>query len=405
MLDIDPEALSNTRHSPYRATFERGYRWLRFDRALESEFQPFYTQAHLLHVRLAGCVGIVMFGLFVLIDIATLPAEVWVWTAGIRAGLIVPAIAITVLFSYPAAWRPYLQWAVFVTSLVTGLATVAIDAVLFQADQIPYEGILLVALFTYLIVCLQWRKAVLANLVTLIAFVVVELLYQRDAQARLYQIIYLCAANAVGAYGGYVLEYGTRTKFLMYALLSELAERDGLTGLYNRLALNTHLDMVWRQALRDERAIAVAMVDVDYFKRYNDRYGHAEGDAALKAVAEVIANQARRPLDMATRYGGEEFAVVWYQPAVTELSGMGEQMREAVLALGIAHENSEIGTLSVSVGIAVMRPTAGQTSADLLHAADSALYQAKEQGRNRVVVIDLPTAEALAAAAAANDTR
>ncbi|MDQ3038446.1 MAG: hypothetical protein M3Q51_03010 [Pseudomonadota bacterium] len=87
MLDIDREVLSHISRSPYRAAFERGYRWLRFDPQLESEFQRFYTQAHLHRVRLAGCVGIVMFGLFVIIDMATLPSDVWPWTARIRAGL------------------------------------------------------------------------------------------------------------------------------------------------------------------------------------------------------------------------------------------------------------------------------------------------------------------------------
>ncbi len=281
----------------------------------------------------------------------------------------------------------------------------AIDAVIIHADLIAYEGILMVALFVYLIVCLQWRKAVLANLVTLVAFIIMELLYQRDPQARFYQIIYLCAANAIGAYGSYILEYSARTTFLVYALLSELAERDGLTGLYNRLTLNTHLERVWGQALRDQHEIAVAMVDIDYFKGYNDRYGHAEGDAALKAVAQVIARQARRPLDMATRYGGEEFAVIWYQPAAKELAAKGDQMRAAVLALGRDHASSEIGILSVSVGIAVMTPKAGQSSAELLRVADVALYQAKAQGRNRVVVIEAAAIEVLTEQITEKDTQ
>ena len=396
MLEIAPELLVNTSQSPYRSAFERGYRMLRFEEALERQFKVFYTAAHLIRVRLAGYLGIVLFGLFILIDMSTLPAKVWLWTVSIRAGLIIPTFVIALVISYIPKWRHLLAYAVYGASLIVGLGTVAvIGAALRQGFQIPYEGILLVALFIYLIVCLQWWRDLLTNIITLAAFITMELLYQTDPQARLYQIIFMCAANAVGAYGGYFLEYSTRTTFLVHALLNELAERDGLTGLYNRRTLNAHLDRVWRQATRDEHTLAIAMIDIDFFKRYNDRYGHSGGDAALKAVADVIGCQSRRPLDLSARYGGEEFAIVWYNPAPSELANMGNTLTTAVVALGIPHEDSELGQLSVSVGIALMKPVAGQGSAELLRAADTALYQAKNQGRNRVIVLTCPPPEAI----------
>jgi diguanylate cyclase (GGDEF)-like protein len=391
MLYIDPELLSNTSHSEYRNAIERGYRGLRFEEALERQFEIFYTEAHLERVRLAGFLGIVLFALFVLIDISTLPPKVAAWTVSIRLGLVIPTFIAALYISYNLRLRRHMRTAVFVASLVTGMGTVAvIGAALRQGFQIPYEGILLVALFIYLIVCLQWWRALLTNVLTLFAFIVMELMYQTDPQARLYQIIFMLAANAVGAYGGYFLEYSTRTTYLVHALLHELAEHDGLTGLYNRRTLNAHVDRVWRQAIRDQRELAVAMVDIDFFKRYNDRYGHGQGDVALKAVADVIALQARRPLDLAARYGGEEFAVVWYNPIPTELPAMGANLTAAVFALGMPHVASELGKLSISVGIALMKPVPGQCSTELLSAADMALYQAKEQGRNRVIVLSWP---------------
>ncbi len=396
MHNIDPDLLSNTRQSPFRSASEQGYRWLRFEPALERQFEIFYTEAHLVRVRLAGYLGIALFALFVLIDLSTLPPNVSRWTVAIRLGLILPTYVIALLVSYRLAWRHHLRTAVFVASLVTGFGTVAvIGAALRQGFNIPYEGILLVALFIYLIVCLQWWRALLTNLLTLLAFIVVEVAYQNDPQARLYQIIFMFAANAVGAYGGYFLEYSTRTTFLVHALLHELAERDGLTGLFNRRTLNTYLDRIWRQANRDKRdQVAIAMIDIDFFKRYNDHYGHAQGDVALKAVADVIASHARRPLDLSARYGGEEFVVVWFNPAASELANMGNNLVAAVAALNMPHALSEVGHLTVSVGVGLMKPMSGQTSADLLRAADTALYQAKHQGRNRVVVMAWPTGEA-----------
>lgn len=387
MLKIDPELLNNASQSPHRRALEQGYRWLRFEDGLEQQFQAFYTQGHVTRVRLAAYVCIVLFFMFVILDLTTLPDFVSIRTVSIRIALIIPSFIVVLLASYRAAWRPYLGTAVFSAALVTGLSTVAvIGSALDVGYQIPYEGILLVALFIYLIACLEWRRALLANMVTLCAFVAMEFWLQTNPQARLYQIVFMCAANGVGAYGAYFLERSMRTTFLVNTLLHELAALDGLTGLSNRRTLNIHLERVWRQALRDRQAVAIAMIDIDHFKRYNDRYGHALGDAALKAVADVIAAQARRPLDLTARYGGEEFAIVWHNPVPGDLQAMGDVLTAAVAALRIEHFDSELGFLTVSVGVTIGLPWAGDEAATLLRAADQALYQAKHQGRHRVVV-------------------
>ena len=387
MLKIDPELLRNSTPSPYRTAFEHGYRWLKFDGALESEFQAFYTEGHLLRVRIAAYLIIVLYGAFVVIDIATLPPEVSFWTSKIRMFGIIPLFIALLVVSYRRTWRGYVGKMIFVAAVMTGVGTAAVVGVAYAlGTQIPYEGMLLVTLFIYLLSCLQWRQAILANMITLTAFITMVLLYQTDAQLRLYQIIFMIAANSVGAYGGYFLEHSVRTMFLVNNLLNELAELDGLTGLSNRRTLNIHLDRIWRQAVRDQQAVAIAMIDVDHFKKYNDRYGHAQGDAALRAVADVIAHYARRPLDITARYGGEEFAVVWYHPSAVELPRMAEILCKAVVNLNFPHEGCDLGRVSISVGVALMTPSKTQTCADLLRAADVALYRAKELGRNRVVV-------------------
>ena len=387
MVNIDPELLSNSSPSPYRTALEKGYRWLRFDGALESEFQAFYTEGHLVRVRLAGYLVIALFLAFVVIDLTTLPPQVSYWTTKIRIFILIPPFVLLLLVSYRASLRGYVGRAVYFAAMIAGLGTTAVIGTAFGlGTQIPYEGILLVALFIYLIACLQWRRALVANMVTLAAFVTMEFMFQTDPQARMYQIVFMIAANAVGAYGGYFLEHSARTMFLINNLLNELAELDGLTGLSNRRTLNIHLDRIWRQAVRDKQAVAIAMIDIDHFKKYNDRYGHAQGDAALRAVADVIAHHARRPLDITARYGGEEFAVVWFHPSALELPRMAEVMTKSVAALGMTHADSEFGKVTISVGVALMTPTAGQSSAELLRAADTALYEAKHLGRNRVVV-------------------
>lgn len=394
MLRLVQDLLSDASQSPYRKAFEHGYRWLRFEPALERLFQEFYSESHLLRMRLAGYLAIVLFALFVIIDLATLPKSVSQWTISIRMGLIA-VFAATLWAGYHPRWRRSYHVFLLLAAVVAGVGTAAIIGVsLIQGHPLPYEGILLFPCFIYLIVCLPWWRALLANLITLVVFVAIEIAYQPDPQTMLYQIVFMFAASAIAAYGGYFLEHTTRTSFLVYALLNELAERDGLTGLYNRRTLDAHLERVWRQGLRDGRGLAIAMIDVDYFKRYNDRYGHGQGDAALKAVADVIAGMARRPLDLAARYGGEEFVVVWYHPAPGELAKMAEQLRGNVRALAIANQDSDAGDLSVSVGVAFVLPVAGGSPAELMRTADSALFQAKQAGRNQVVALIHPRTEA-----------
>ncbi len=169
--------------------------------------------------------------------------------------------------------------------------------------------------------------------------------------------------------------------------LQRLASTDGLTGLDNRRSFDTAFEIEWKRAQRQAEPLSLIMLDVDYFKRYNDHYGHQQGDACLCAVAGVLRQSVVRAGDLAARYGGEEFAVIL--PAVTASGAavVAERLRLQVHGLCLPHQRSEVSDrVSVSVGVASVIPTAGNALDDLLAAADSALYAAKAAGRNRVRV-------------------
>ncbi|MFH1035174.1 MAG: diguanylate cyclase [Pseudomonadota bacterium] len=175
----------------------------------------------------------------------------------------------------------------------------------------------------------------------------------------------------------------------------QLSLTDGLTGLDNRRALDRRLDEEWRRAWRNEEYLALLMLDIDFFKKYNDRYGHQEGDRALKAVAQAFQSCLRRAGDRAARYGGEELAALL---ASTDLAGAGvlaEEVRRRVEELNLEHGDSPISpVLTVSLGVAAARPRPGSRPQELLKAADQALYRAKDAGRNRVEVMALDLADA-----------
>jgi diguanylate cyclase (GGDEF)-like protein len=180
------------------------------------------------------------------------------------------------------------------------------------------------------------------------------------------------------------LEHSNRQLAESNARLALLSNTDGLTGVTNRRGFDAALEAAWARAMRSGEPLALAIVDVDHFKLYNDTYGHQDGDRCLQAVAAALAAQCRRPDDMAARYGGEEFALLLPLNDEAGALRLAADACAAVAALRMPHAASSHGIVTVSIGIAFMTPIPGQAAELLLRRADQALYDAKRSGRNRV---------------------
>ncbi len=174
--------------------------------------------------------------------------------------------------------------------------------------------------------------------------------------------------------------------------LESMAATDGLTGIANRRAFDAACARELRRAARKRTPVSLLLLDADNFKKYNDRYGHQAGDAVLQAVAGALRQAEKRPADLSARYGGEEFAVLLPDTDARGALRVGESVRMAIAALGIAHEANPAGVVTVSVGIATLVPKPGETQLALTQPADAALYRAKELGRNRCVAAQSPHA-------------
>ena len=169
------------------------------------------------------------------------------------------------------------------------------------------------------------------------------------------------------------------------ALLSELSIRDGLTRLFNRRHFDAVFDTEFRRAARARASLSLLMIDVDHFKAFNDTYGHQLGDECLREISRVMEEVPRRGYDCTARYGGEEFAIVLPGADAKAAMRIAESIREAVLELKIEHGASTIARfVTVSIGICSRKPEVGETPERMLRDADTALYVAKEMGRNRV---------------------
>jgi diguanylate cyclase (GGDEF)-like protein len=168
-------------------------------------------------------------------------------------------------------------------------------------------------------------------------------------------------------------------------MLERLAHIDGLTELANRRRFDEVYAVEWQRAREARRPLSLALLDIDCFKQYNDRYGHPAGDRVLRSVARTAASFMRRPVDLAARYGGEELVLLMPDTFGEQGEQMVTGVRLAIEQLTIAHDASAVApVLTVSVGGATLEVKDGESAAELLDAVDSQLYRAKHAGRNRV---------------------
>ena len=170
--------------------------------------------------------------------------------------------------------------------------------------------------------------------------------------------------------------------------LDTMAHTDPLTGIPNRLAFDEIATKTWALAARNQQPLSIIMADIDYFKRYNDHFGHQKGDTALKAVAQLLRQHFRRGSDLVARYGGEEFIILLPETTPEEACKLAEQVRQAAEALNIENPHVASGHLTLSLGVAGCVPCEQCSLETLIQAADACLYEAKAQGRNRVICQD-----------------
>jgi len=371
--------------SPVAEQLRRGFRWLRFAPDLEPAFLQEQYRKSLPYLRVNLVIALLMVVAVTLLDRLVLhdPGDPLPDLARYAALLPAIAIALTATFLKDGSrlYRP-------VASLLAPIAMVAIVVLVLAAwsrgEQSLFTVLILGGVFIYFLVGLPYLSGVVTNLITLAAYSYGALMLAVPAQELTYNALMLLLAIGVGAAIAYNVEHARRTVWLESRLLDQAAQRDGLTGIYNRRHFDEHLARVWQQGVREHRPITLLLADIDHFKSFNDRYGHQAGDEALKRVAAVLTQATRRPLDHAARYGGEEFAIVLFDTTQDHAMRVAEQVMEEVRRLGIPHQDSGAApVLTISVGVACVVPMARRSPAGLVQLADQALYAAKDAGRNR----------------------
>ncbi|HCY85823.1 MAG TPA: hypothetical protein DHV36_11875 [Desulfobacteraceae bacterium] len=204
-----------------------------------------------------------------------------------------------------------------------------------------------------------------------------------------YAMVTRAGSGRVDGFNGYAIDIGDTIraeKALQKANeeLMRLSVIDGLTQIANRRQFDSHLNMEWRRHKKEQQPISVILCDIDFFKKYNDTYGHQVGDDCLKKVAGAIDDCAREASGLAARYGGEEFGVILPKTDAKAALSVAETIRKRVLSLGVEHQASEVNScVTLSLGVGATVPEENDSDMGLLAQADTALYKAKKAGRNR----------------------
>ena len=286
---------------------------------------------------------------------------------------------------------------VFFTTLISTIWGVA--GIMFFPEDLPHQVLLILILSSVLlsaIPTLAASKLAFYFQIVVIFLPVVSLLFLSKDQGQTLMAIamlILCVTLVLVSTYIYHLLFELQTTHIK---LKDLADTDQLTNIANRRHFDHKFKVEWRRAMREQNPISMMMIDVDFFKKYNDSYGHQEGDKCLQDIAKAMGSITNRPADLAARYGGEEFAILLPATSQKNAAMLAERLRKKIENLQIEHKRSSFGIVTVSIGISCCEPAwdfTGKTPekdqkvifpAMLLTAADNALYVSKEQGRNQV---------------------
>ena len=373
--------------SPYAAELQRDPPAMRFAPGLEARYRRNRLLDSRNLIRAAAIVG-------VLLTVARGVEEACegLWSSLLWAGILFVVACSVILASI--AWssrfeRLYPVWARLIVparNLIIA-AQVAAAAAHGQTEMLIVMPITFIGPFFFL--GLTLRTSLVCTAITAISYVACATLLGLAPAVALRVDVLLFGGIVACAIAVWNLEKTARLSFLEGGFIAEMAQRDPLTGTRNRRVFDEHLEQLWRHAIDDGRAMAILLIDIDHFKAYNDHYGHQAGDQALCRVAQAAQKIICRPLDILTRYGGEEFAAILYDVNDTQARAAANRICRAVAELHIEHRGSRTAPrVTISVGVAAIQPTTDRTPRGALQLADQALYKAKVSGRNRVEVMD-----------------
>jgi len=375
--------------SIYTRQLDDGFAWLKFCDGLEQEFRSRNRREGLKQLRIILSIGF-LFGFTIAgFDYFLNGSGFSNPSVPLRAAINQPMILVLIAATFFETGRRYLTPLAILLGLVITSGSFFFTSVAeLRGVGTSVTGQLVGTFYIYFFLGLRFWPATMTACLVMIGFFITAVAANAPGAAIFYNGMFLVFTNLIGGVGLYNLEYSRRLGFLKERELEHLVSRDALTGLANRKSFDEHLERAWAHCRREKLPLSAALIDIDHFKTYNDVYGHQRGDRCLVAVAGAIDKLGHRPLDLAARYGGEEFVVLLPGCSARDASAILDDLRSRIFELNLSHsESTTASVVTVSVGIAEVFPHAtNRSAAGLIQSADTALYEAKSNGRNRVVI-------------------
>ena len=396
-----------------------GFRWLRFDPELERRFEDDGVEQRLRHFVISGAICLVAYDGFLLCDWFMVP-DVFATAVLIRLGVFTPLALLLLLaghlYKFQVPLLHTLRDSINVRETVvaaTGLLSAITLVIIIALSRSPYAplyhgGLVVVVMYGCVVQRLRFRFAsALALAIYALHLGSILLSPPLRFPLRVPLDLFLFVIIAFTLVANYRLERDERMRYLLRCREAALRQRlaqtnvrlermsrlDALTGVANRRHFQDYLSYVWTRATGDGAVVSLMMLDVDFFKAYNDRYGHPAGDDCLRRIAAALQISLRRPGDLIARFGGEEFIAVLPGTPAALAARAAERVRQSVEDLRLQHQGSRVGDgiVTVSIGVAAARPGSSAAGAEaLIAAADQMLYRAKNGGRNCVCLSESP---------------
>lgn len=379
----------------------RGPVGLRFrDDAVEEQFRATYQLKTLSAMRFALAAGIGMYAIFGALDARIIAAADLPRVYVIRYAVVIPILSLGLALLFRPIGRRNSIYITATAGAVAGVGLVGIVGSAAAGSKLAYyAGFLLIDMFVYTVMQLPFICATVVGWGVMLLYLADALIRGVPADTLVWQGFFLTSGNLAGMVGAWFIERLRRRDFAAQLVLArdratlvhladeleKIAQRDPLTGLFNRRHLEAQLHRMVQLHKRYGVESSVILVDLDDFKDINDTYGHPVGDTVLVACAAAIRD-CIRATDMAFRYGGDEFLVLAPETAIEVAVPIGERLRQAFSKLDVPDLNGALA-VSCSVGISTVRTEDG-VATDVLSAVDAALYRAKHAGKARVIVDD-----------------
>ncbi len=375
---------------------QRGFTRLRFDNPqLEARFRRDFFTARADMVRLGLYVGVVLYTLYLLARLHQPATTLLMQTTALRAVIILSMLIGAVAYEqFKLRTRPHLMAAIYIVFTV---CITAIEVLTVRADaEAHYEGMMFIVFHVFLFSGYLYWSALRMALVLVALYAICMLGSPLDGEALAFQLFFLLLTASLGGGAQFLVEKSEREAWLKQRELEYLANTDSVTRLANRNAFERIAKTRIREAAYRHEGICLVLVDIDHFKKVNDRYGHAVGDRVLRDVGRALVELSTDSGDVVARWGGDELVAIWHCCRRDMLAQRFERLREHAHAMGSLTlsntQTEEFAVFSVSAGGVILVPEVGGRFEDFLRQADDQLYEAKRSGRDTWRLADVSAA-------------